>query len=381
MATKIQKYGWFPEFVISIVYLVSKFVFSKVYHYFPDGKVKKLDLPYPTVYFANHVAESDIPALSSVHMLVKSPRVKYTIPTREDMIQKNFLVKEFRPKGIAKLLLHFIDKTNILPALFKIVGAVPVKRPFRDNARALLKEGSMRDQVEKDWQVLADNIEKGRNVVIFPEGAFSDDGYLRQVKNGIAYLSKKRDDLNFFYFNFTYDYLSRKKPSVHINFGEIFHVPHSLQKEEIAANIKERLGKLFVVTPGNLLSFFVLTTEDFVGKTRDWIKDRVYEYATAIKKIEGISIAEGLLNGKDSQALDKILDLMISKKIISLAGSGTLNKGSRYDDEKSGEKVRNYKKERPFLYHRNQLKFHEKTISGAINLIKENSVLHTSSVV
>lgn len=374
LTTKIQKYGFFAEFILGLLLFASKFIFSKIHHYFPKDLPKKLSLPYPTVFFANHVAETDIPGLSNVHSTFTKPRIKYTIPVREDLIGKNFLVKEFRPKGILKFVLRLIDLTGFLPTIFKIVGAVPVKRPFRDDARKLMKEGALRDQVDRDWKVLADKIEEGKNVMIFPEGTYSEDGYLRQIKNGISYLISKKADLNFFYFTFTYDYLSYKKPAIHIAFGEIFKIPSSMQKEEIAIDVKNRLGKLFTVTPANLTSFVVLNSSQFIGKTKEWVKDFIHQSAITINKLDGINVSNSLVEGKDGNLIDGILDKMIQKKVINLSSSGELESGAQYDNEKTGVKIRNLKKDRPFFYHKNQLRFYDSILIDLIQNTKVQTV-------
>lgn len=374
LTTKIQKYGFFAEFILGLLLFASRFIFSKIYQYFPKDIPKKLSLPYPTVFFSNHVAETDITGLSKVHSNFKKPRIKYTIPVREDLIGKNFLVKEFRPKGILKYILHLIDLTKLLPKVFKIVGAVPVKRPFRDDARKLMKEGSLRDQVDRDWKIFAEKIEEGKNAMIFPEGAFSEDGYLRQMKNGIAYLISKKTDLNFFYFTFTYDYLSYKKPAIHIAFGEMFKFPSTMQKDEIALDVKNRLGKLFTVTPANLTSFVILNSSQFIGKTKEWVKDFIHQSATAINSLGGINVSHSLLEGKDGKLIDKILGMMIQKKVIALSNAGELELGTQYENEKSGLKIRNLRKDRPFFYHKNQLRFYDSVLIDLIQKTKAQTV-------
>lgn len=374
LTTKIQKYGLLSEFILGLLLLASKFVFSKIYHYFPNGRPQNFSLPYPTVFFGNHVAETDIPGCSNVHCLFTKPRIKYTISVREDLIGKNFLVKEFRPKGILKYILHLIDLTGVLPAAMKIVGAVPVKRPFRDNTRKLMKEGSLRDQVDRDWKIFADKIEEGKNAMIFPEGTFSEDGYLRQMKNGISYLISKKADLNFFYFTFTYDYLSYKKPAIHIAFGEMFKFPSTMQKDEIALDVKNRLGKLYAVTPANLTSFVILNSSQFIGKTKKWVEEFIHQAAVSINSLGGINVSHSLVEGKDGKLIDKILGMMIQKNVIALSSSGELELGAQYENEKSGLKIRNLRKDRPFFYHKNQLRYYDSLLIDLIQNTKAQTV-------
>lgn len=360
LSSKVQRYGLFAEMVIRTVYLVSKFVFKKVYYYFPKGMDSKLNPDYPTVYFANHVSETDIPGLANVHVLFQRPTIQYTIPVRQDMIEKNFLVKEFKPKGLAKYILHFIDLTGILPQLFKIVGAVGVKRPFRDNARALLKEGTLRDKVEEEWTILSKNIEKGKNVVIFPEGVFSEDGYLRPIKNGIAFLHEKKPDLKYFFFNFTYDYLSELKPVLHIGFGGTFTMPKEITREKVAIFIKEKLGSTFVMTPANILSWIVLNTDVYIGRTRKWLIDYCIYIANKCK--EFMFVSEDLVNGNSIKALERILSFMLTRKVLKLNSHDLLQVGEDFQNEVEGKKHRKTIKERPFFYHKNQLRYFENNI-------------------
>jgi len=369
VAIKIQKYGFFAEFIIHIVYVVSKFSFKRVEHYFLDDNPRRLDLPYPTVYIANHVSELDIPGLATVHKRIQNPRIQYTIPVREDIIQKNFLVKEFRPKGIFKYILHFVDLTGILPLLFRVVGAVPVKRPFRDNARAMVKEGSLRDQVDKDWTILSDNIDLGKNVVVFPEGVFSEDGNLRVIKNGIAHLSEKKPGLNYFYFNFTYDLLSDRKPCLHVGFGEIFQITNGSRKDEISSLIKEKLARTYVVNAANLLSFVILSSESFLGKDKNWITQTVLDLAKNIQVKEHALVDKELLTGK-TLGIHRVLEVMLSKKLINLSKDGIYGKGAKWDLENSSEKPRSYKREKPFTYHKNQLRAFEPTLLSLLNSLK-----------
>lgn len=369
MAIKIQKYGFFAECIIHIVYLVSKFALKKVDHYFLDGNPRRLDLPYPTVYIANHVSELDIPGLATIHKRIQNPRIQYTIPVREDIVQKNFLVKEFRPKGILKYILHLIDLTGILPLLFRIVGAVPVKRPFRDNARAMVKDGSLRDQVDKDWTILSDNIDLGKNVVVFPEGVFSEDGNLRVIKNGIAHLSEKKPGLNYFYFNFTYDLLSDKKPCLHIGFGELFQINPASKKEEITSMIKEKLSRAYVVNSANLVSFLILSSDLFVGKDKIWIQKSVTDLAKKIHDKENAMVENALLDSQ-TETIDRILSVMVKRKLISFSKEGIYAKGPKWEIENNPEKPKSYRKDKPFTYHKNQLRAFEPTLLNSISEYK-----------
>ncbi|EMP05184.1 hypothetical protein LEP1GSC124_0710, partial [Leptospira interrogans serovar Pyrogenes str. 200701872] len=103
-------YNW----LIGIVYKTTGIFFDSIEEYFSQNNHDKiLRAPYPTVIMGNHVEEGDVPALSVIHRVVQ-PKIKFAIPAREDILKKDFLVKEFRPKGTLKLILGMIDKTNLI---------------------------------------------------------------------------------------------------------------------------------------------------------------------------------------------------------------------------------------------------------------------------
>ncbi|MGQ2838363.1 1-acyl-sn-glycerol-3-phosphate acyltransferase, partial [Leptospira interrogans] len=196
-------YNW----LIGIVYKTTGIFFDSIEEYFSQNNHDKiLRAPYPTVIMGNHVEEGDVPALSVIHRVVQ-PKIKFAIPAREDILKKDFLVKEFRPKGTLKLILGMIDKTNLIPIFLKYIGCFPVKRPFRDNARELLKSGELRNMVDQEWSSLIERVSSGRNLFLFPEGTYNHDGYLNQIKKGVYFIRTKIKDVHFISFTLTYDYI------------------------------------------------------------------------------------------------------------------------------------------------------------------------------
>ncbi len=241
--------------VIDLFYFASKTLFSRREEIFLT-KDKFLPTDYPTAILSNHVSPLDVPALAVVYRRLL-PKIRMIIPTREDMLQKNFLVKEFRPKGIAKFFMHLVDLSNLGPLVLAFIGCVPIKRPFRDNSRAMLKEGSLRDQVDKEWDTLKIEIESGRNLFMFPEGTFNRDGFLSPIKRGPWVLVQKIPNLKFVSFTLTYDTLSAKN-DLYITFNGKLERNAEDSENQFLAKIKETFGKGYAIHPGNLIAYLLL---------------------------------------------------------------------------------------------------------------------------
>ena len=86
---------------------------------------------------------------------------------RQDIVEPDFLTKEFEQKGFIGFILKLIDKSKIIKILLVYIGGIGVKRAFRDDARKLLKQGELRDLVDSQWDQLADGVLKGKNL-FFP---------------------------------------------------------------------------------------------------------------------------------------------------------------------------------------------------------------------
>jgi hypothetical protein len=106
----------------------------------------------------------------------------------------------------------------------------------------------------------------------------------------------------------------------------------------------------------------------------EWVKDFIHQSATAINSLGGINVSHSLLEGKDGKLIDKILGMMIQKKVIALSNAGELELGTQYENEKSGLKIRNLRKDRPFFYHKNQLRFYDSVLIDLIQKTKAQTV-------
>lgn len=270
--------------LIDLVYKTRGILFDSIDEYFSENNHDRvLNANYPTVIIGNHVEEGDVSALAVIYRAIR-PKIKFAVPAREDILKKNFLVKEFQPKGALKLIFGLIDKTNLIPVLLRYIGCFPVKRPFRDNARELLKSGELRNMVDQEWNVLVERVTSGRNLFLFPEGTFNQDGYLNQIKRGVYFIRTKIKDVRFISFTLTYDYISAKKTQLHIAYGENFDISENANSDEVTNIVKDKLGENYVATSGNLLSMILmrLGTETSIGK--ETLFKRLQNFAEEIKK-------------------------------------------------------------------------------------------------
>ncbi|EMJ61819.1 MULTISPECIES: 1-acyl-sn-glycerol-3-phosphate acyltransferase [Leptospira] len=344
--------------LIGLVYKTRGILFDSIDEYFSENnRDRVLNAYYPTVIIGNHVEEGDVPALAVIYRAIQ-PKIKFAIPAREDILKKNFLVKEFRPKGTLKLIFGLIDKTNLIPALLRYIGCFPVKRPFRDNARELLKSGELRNMVDQEWNVLVEKVTSGRNLFLFPEGTFNQDGYLNQIKRGVYFIRTKIKDVHFISFTLTYDYISAKKTQLHIAYGETFDISENASSDEVTNTVKETLGKNYVATSGNLLSMILmrLGTETAVGK--ETLFRRLQNFANEIKKKgKKIYVSGKLFNSHLEETFQHILNKGLENKLLKLDGNGEIL-GTEKLLYRDGD-MRNLRKKNEFLYHANQLTYHK----------------------
>ncbi|MDV6236331.1 1-acyl-sn-glycerol-3-phosphate acyltransferase [Leptospira ellisii] len=349
-----RTYDW----LIGLVYRTRGILFDSIEEYFSDSNRNQiLRAPYPTVIIGNHVEEGDVPALAAIHRTVH-PKIKFAIPAREDILQRNFLVKEFRPKGTLKFIFHLIDKSNVIPVFLNYIGCFPVKRPFRDNARELLKKGELRNMVDQEWSALVERVRSGRNLFMFPEGTFNHDGYLNQIKKGVYFIRTKIRDVHFISFTLTYDYLSAKKTQLHIAYGDNFDISEKAESDEVANIVKERLGKNYVATSGNLLSAILLQlgSETSVGK--ETLLKRLQNAAEELrKKGKDIHVSGKLFSSHLEEAFQNIIKKGLDQKLLKLDGNGNVL-GTDKLKHKEGD-VKNLIKKNTFQYHANQLTFHK----------------------
>lgn len=353
----------FYNWMIDLVYKIRGVAFDSFEEYFPAGSSEeKLHAPYPSVLMANHVSEADIPALAAVYRHVW-PKIKFAIPAREDMLGKGFLVNELRPKGIMKLFLKMVDATMLIPKFMDYIGCVPIKRPFRDNARELLKKGELRDMVEQEWSFLSEKIAQGRTLFLFPEGTFNHDGYLNQIKKGIYFLRSKFKGLHFNSFTFTYDYFSSKKAELHIGYGDLFPIPEEAGADEVAGIVREKLGKGYAVTTGNLASYLLLKCEGKAKESKTKLLGALKALAETIRaKHPEIYISRRFFEDGLAAAFDSFLHKSKEKGYLKLDGEYVVFDEKLFHPPKE---IHNLKKKNLILYHRNQLTFHLPKLEAA----------------
>ncbi|TGM98228.1 1-acyl-sn-glycerol-3-phosphate acyltransferase [Leptospira yasudae] len=364
-----KTYDW----LISLVYRTRGILFDSIDEYFSENNHDRiLRAQYPTVIIGNHVEEGDVPALAAIHRVIQ-PKIKFAIPAREDILKKHFLVKEFRPKGTLKFIFGFVDRTNLIPVFLRYIGCFPVKRPFRDNARELLKSGELRNMVDQEWNTLVERVNSGRNLFMFPEGTFNHDGYLNQIKKGVYFIRTKIKDVHFISFTLTYDYISAKKTQLHIAYGENFDVSESANSDEVANIVKERLGKNYVATTGNLLSMILmrLSSEAAIGK--DVLFKRLQSFASEVKKKgKEIHVSGKLFGSHLEDAFQHILQRGFEHKLLKLDGNGHVLATEKLL-HKEGD-TRNLRKKNPFLYHANQLTFHKPELDKILLSLSDSGI-------
>ncbi|PKA27042.1 1-acyl-sn-glycerol-3-phosphate acyltransferase [Leptospira sp. mixed culture ATI2-C-A1] len=356
------------DFLIKLVSLAKGTVFHSIEENFSNAE-EHLESPYPTALLCNHVSEADVVSLSMVYPRL-NPKIKMIIPAREDILLPGFLQKEFRSKGILKWIFKFIDATNIIPFLLRYIGAVPIKRPFRDNARELIKSGELRDKVDSEWTDLVAHIKKGRNLFMFPEGTYSHDGFLNQVKRGAYYIKSKIDKLHFNSFTLTYDHLSYQKTKLYIKYGKPFEIQKELPADQVVKLVAEKLGKNYTVTTGNLTSFILLK----FGKETKIKKHQFVELILKLKKqIESkfpeITIASELKKETIQSQLESIFTKLKTIKLIDWEEETIHTKEILYHIPKS---LHNLKKSNIVLYHKNQLTAHLQHLEDVWNGIFTN---------
>ncbi|TGL90216.1 1-acyl-sn-glycerol-3-phosphate acyltransferase [Leptospira congkakensis] len=342
------------DILIKLVSFTKGLVFHSIEENFSDAD-KHLETPYPSALLCNHVSEADVVSLSMVYPRLK-PKTKMIIPAREDILEPGFLQKEFRAKGIVKWIFRFIDATKIIPILLRYIGAVPIKRPFRDNTRELIKKGELRDKVDSEWNDLVTHIKKGRNLFMFPEGTYNHDGFLNQVKRGAYYIKTKIEKLNFNSFTLTYDHLSYEKTKLYIKYGKPFQFDSDLTADQVVRLVADKLGKNYTVTLGNLTSFILLK----FGKETKIKKDQFVELLIKLKKQIEVSFPEITLASElRAEIFHNQLESIFSKlkkfKLIDLENQTIQTKEILYHLPKS---LHNLKKLNTVLYHRNQLTAH-----------------------
>ncbi|PJZ45533.1 lysophospholipid acyltransferase family protein [Leptospira brenneri] len=365
---KLQKKTLLYDFLIKLVSFTKGLIFHSVEENFTDSS-ESLETPYPSALLCNHVSEADIVSLSFVYPRLK-PKIKMIIPAREDILKPGFLQKEFRTKGILKWIFKFVDATKIIPILLSYIGASPIKRPFRDNARELIKKGELREMVDSEWTELVARIKRGRNLFMFPEGTYNHDGFLNQIKRGAYYIKSKIDTLHFNSFTLTYDHLSYKKTKLYIKYGKPFQFSSDLTADQVVRLVGDKLGKNYTVTVGNLTSFVLLK----FGKETEIKYSQILELVLKFKRqmessFPEITIASELRKENFQTQLESIFFNLKQFKLIDWEEKTIRTKEILYHLPKS---LHNLKKSNIAMYHRNQLTAHFPNLEEIWNGIFNN---------
>lgn len=343
------------RFLIKIVYYTSKLLLHSVHTYFRTEK-QSVNAPHPTVLLANHVLEQDIVALAHVYPLIEQ-KTKYCFAMRQDIVEPNFLVKEFEPKGFVKFILWLIDKSQIIKVLLIYMGGIGVKRAFRDDARKLLKQGELRDLVDSQWDKLADGVLNGRNLFLFPEGKFSESGHLDPIKRGTYLIFKRIPNVSYNYFNFTYDFISKSKPVLHIGFGDYSKFPENADEYQLAADIKTKLGNNYVLTQGNLFSYLLFREDVKSGILEKTLSQKLDKFLVKINASGKYFIAKELLSEQLFSLFDQFLNKAIKTGFIKKNANGIIAATEKLSvtNFRNGKDMR---RRNTYLYHCNQLKYY-----------------------
>jgi len=333
------------------------FLLSKI-HVYSKNKQPSIEIKYPSIIVSNHVSPLDVTVLAYLSRFVETT-TEYTVPAREDILKPNFLVKEFKPKGGLKFLLKFLDFANIVPFLLNFVSAIPVKRPFRDDARQLLKTGELRRHIDQNWEVITKGILFGKNLFMFPEGTYTDDGYVNSLRRGINLVREKIKGLYLNHVCLSYDYLSFSKPDVHATLGNLEPLATNLNDEELSKYIRDSIAKDMVLHHGNLLSLICFSNEFKTGISQKIFFDKLKSYLEVLKS-KSFLLSKRFFQKNSFQIFQELVNKFIKQKYLSLENLQlSISKNILV---KPNERAEKFLKANPILYHKNQLRFHEKQL-------------------
>ena len=332
---------------------------------YSQNNKQEIWIEYPCIIVANHVSELDIPVVAYCERYAKG-KTLFTVPAREDIFLPHFLVKEFKPKGFMKLLLKIIDGTKIVPNLLKLVHAIPVKRPFRDNAKELMKEGKLREHIDQNWNIIAEGMLNGKNVFMFPEGTYTDDGYVNPPRKGIGFLKEKISNLKINFLSLSYDYLTFSKTDAHVFLGNLHDFPIHLNKESISKYIRDMIGSKIIAHHGNLFSFACFTNELKEGIPKENFLQKLFQWVEKLKS-KSICLSKRFYEKNYINFFNSLVQKMISQDFLKINDKNIiLNEKFR---EKPFERAQKFRKTNPLLFHKNQLRFHETILQETWNKI------------
>lgn len=276
---------------------------------------------------------------------------------RQDIIEPNFLTLEFAQKGFIGFLLKLIDLSRIIKILLLYIGGIGVKRAFRDDARKLLKQGELRSLVDSQWDKLAEGVLNGKNLFLFPEGKFSENGNLDSIKRGTYLIFKRIPNVSYNYCNFTYDYLSASKTILHIGFGELSKFPDNADEHTLANDIKSKLANNYVLTQGNIFSYFLFLDEVVPGIPENLLLAKLEHFIEKIKNTNKYLIAKDILSRNLNTHFNNFLVKAINSGFIQRDSNGvivSLEKLRKTNFRNGKDMIR----KNPYLYHFNQLNYY-----------------------
>ncbi|MCC6447769.1 MAG: hypothetical protein IT215_03700, partial [Chitinophagaceae bacterium] len=249
-----------------------------------------------------------------------------------------------------------IDKTNIIPFLLSFLNAIPVKRPFRDNAKELVKSGNLKNLIEENWRTIAKHIQDGKNIFLFPEGTYTYNGFVNSPRKGIYLLKEYVPELKVINVSLSYDSLSFRKMDLHLTLGKMEIFPTELSKENISDFIRDKIAKDIVITHGNLVSFLFFQNIFREGILLQNWKELLDCFILKLRKEKDFFISKRFDSPNSSQIANRILE------DARQSGFLVYKENKIYSTEKLLEKPETlnteFLKKNPYLYHKNQLNYH-----------------------
>lgn len=344
--------------LIYTIKLSSPFVFQDVDIYFRNN-IKTIPTPNPTVIFANHIAEYDVSAIAYLFPYIY-PKIKFSFPMRQDISEEKFLQKEFKQKGFVGLLFQIIDFTNVIPRALKYIGGLPIKRPFRDDARNLIKSGELEKIIEEQWSILSESIKSGRNIFLFPEGKFGYSGGVDPIRKGIWLLGQKIENLNYVPVTFTYDFLSYEKPALHIFVGNNKKYNLNLGEKETLNQLRIELSTNFVITPANLFSYLIMRPFMEKGIPKGKLIEKIIYIATQIHLSGKYKVSNEFFQKKIKTRILKLIQKAIGENFLIQSSEVVVSSDKLHTTEFTS--LRLCRKLNPYFYHSNQLKMQSNDI-------------------
>lgn len=334
--------------ILETIHWVGQFQ-MEIHHHLNDNN-QIIPTDYPSILFANHVYTWDFFPLASIYSRT-NPKVRVCAPIRGDIHDSKFLEKEFRPNELILPLIRILDSQKLVSRLFSTLDIVPVTRPFRDNYKELVRSGEFEKAIERDWENLANKIKEGDNLFLFPEGGFTLDGSIRPIKAGVYRLLQHVGQISFYFVNLTFDFISKEKPTCHINYGYRFTTSSSPSSVEVTNLMQKALEESFTLTLGNWFGALLYSDQLKNGISLDELHDICMKIEENWKKSS---------KNRDTHLQDDFLGAFL-KKIENFQRKGWIRWADHkiqtqslfYDHE---SKIWNQDMKNTYLFHKNQLK-------------------------